>query len=226
MPMELRFQPKLPLRFSSIFWTKHEITTTETDTFQYFDTDVFINQDGLHAISLNIAASREESEIKSYHAYRIDGRVGTWGSDHRPILMEDTSNTIVIDHAKVRPNCMINKVCAQGLGQIVEQSIRRTSGIPIKAIKVLHQGWNSTHSQSVDFHVNYLLDPHYTTSSLKENALAAGNLISLRGNVVSIGMDNTWEIQVRYSLGYRNTTDPLQSHFTEEKQKTTRTGSD
>ncbi|KAH9810177.1 hypothetical protein DFH28DRAFT_903172 [Melampsora americana] len=190
--IHLSFQ--FPLRFSSIFWTKDEIISAaeHSDRFRFFETNIIINQNGLHGISLKIAAQREQSELQARHAYRIDGQVAMWGA--RPILLEDFATTIAIDHAEVRPNCMVNKVSAQGVGQIVEWSADHGSVVPHEVIKVLHRCWNFTQSQHVDFHVNWVLSTHLT-SPLTINALTEGNIISLRGNVVSY-VDNIWEIQV------------------------------
>ncbi|EGG07454.1 uncharacterized protein MELLADRAFT_62657 [Melampsora larici-populina 98AG31] len=116
--------------------------------YAYFKSCVIVNQNGLHGISLKIAAKRDESELQENRPYRLDGPVGVWGPDDRPMLFEDFPNTIEIDDAEVRPQCMVNKVLAQGLGQIVEWSTRQTCGAPVEVIKVMHRCWNSTVSDN------------------------------------------------------------------------------
>ncbi|EGG12758.1 uncharacterized protein MELLADRAFT_101280 [Melampsora larici-populina 98AG31] len=164
--------PTIPIKVTIIFWTKDE--------------------NGLHGISLHIAAERDQCKIKEKRAYRIEGQVGISETHSTPIILEFSASTIVIDHAKVLPNCLANKTCAQGVGRIVDCSIRRTTGKTFKVIKVLHQCWNPEQTHGLDFHANYLLD-NINLKLIK--ALAVGNLISLHGNVVSYAIDNTWEIQ-------------------------------
>ncbi|EGG07503.1 uncharacterized protein MELLADRAFT_62579 [Melampsora larici-populina 98AG31] len=193
--IELHMSSGLPLRFSSIFWTNAEVQLG--DRYAYFQSDVIINENGNgpQGISVKIAARRDQTELQPRHAYRIDGPVAVWGPHNKPILMEDFQNTIEINHAEVRPNCLANKVLAQGLGRIVEWSRRETSGLPIEVIKVLHRCWNSTRTQRVDFHANYLLNTNIT-SKFTMDALNVGNLISLRGRVVSfIDIHHIWEIE-------------------------------
>ncbi|KAH9808820.1 hypothetical protein DFH28DRAFT_907618 [Melampsora americana] len=208
--MVFNFDSRLPLRFNSIFWTKHEITSANSDPacrFRYFETNVIVHQNNntIQGISLNIATRKDQSEIRNCHAYRIDGQVGVGSTANTPMLTEDATHTIAIDHAEVRLNCMANKVLAQGLGQIVDRSRRRAPGKPVEVIKVLHRCWNATHTHRVDFYANYLLDTNLASSltTANANALATGNIISLRGNVVSITMDNTWEIQVSSTLSVK-----------------------
>ncbi|EGG00881.1 uncharacterized protein MELLADRAFT_67372 [Melampsora larici-populina 98AG31] len=161
--------------------------------FAYFETEILIHQS--KGVPLKIAARRDQSELQEHHAYRLDAPVAVWGPDDLPMLMEDFATTLEIEHAEVLPHCRINKVLAQGLGQIVEWSRRRTTGLPIEVIKVLHRCWNATQTQRVEFYANYLLSTNIT-STLTMGALEVGNLISLRGLVVSyVEPAHTWDIQ-------------------------------
>ncbi|EGG04693.1 uncharacterized protein MELLADRAFT_108257 [Melampsora larici-populina 98AG31] len=142
-------------------------------------------------IPLKITARRNQSELQKSRAYRIEGQVAIHGNDNQPLLLEDSPSTIAIGNAELRLNSMVNQVLAQGLGQIVEWSRREGEGLPIEVIKVMHRCWNDT--RRIEFHATYLLDTNIT-SKLTMNALAEGNIISLRGRVVAY--TNTWEIEV------------------------------
>ncbi|EGG06281.1 uncharacterized protein MELLADRAFT_87389 [Melampsora larici-populina 98AG31] len=195
----MKYHPmaRFPLRFSSIFWTRHDVEHDESEVFKCFESNVIIVADDAEGVPLMIAAKKHETILRRGRAYRIEGQVAAGGRNSISTVFEDVVNTIAIDQAEVRVNALVNKVSAHGVGQIVDWDLRSASeeGCYNEVIKVLHWCTGSS-GERVEFHANWLINAQ-VAESISGDALCAGNVIGLRGNVTGfLSRDNTWEIQV------------------------------
>lgn len=185
---------RFPLRFSSIFWTQNEVNLDAFRSFTCFRSHIILGNQTLEGVSLIVAGKHGKTGLASNHAYRIEGDVAAGGFQTKSTIFEDNENTITIDHAEVRLNCIHNKVSAQGVGQIVDWCLRTlpNTGHSVEVIKVKHRCSNP--DIRVEFYANYVVDTD-VSSTLHLDALSVGNIISLRGNVVGHDNDSgTWEI--------------------------------
>ncbi|EGG01523.1 uncharacterized protein MELLADRAFT_92022 [Melampsora larici-populina 98AG31] len=195
--MCLHFLSSFPLRFSGIFRTQHTRNAVNLDVdprFQCFVSDITIRSGTLDRVELLIAGNIAKTALTHNRAYRIDGEVGVGGRDTVSILFKDAAHTISFDHAAVDLSLLCNKVSAQGIGQIVDWSRRSAYGgsTNVEVIRVHHR---SLAGNPVVFAADYILTP-YMTLPLCHNALAIGNIISLRGHVIGHNMENNiWEIE-------------------------------
>ncbi|EGG07176.1 uncharacterized protein MELLADRAFT_86028 [Melampsora larici-populina 98AG31] len=146
--MQSHLPAELPLRFSCIFWTRNQLPPNPK--YKYFQTDVVFNRGTLTGAGLLIAAKHCNTQIRHNHAYKLEGPVSA-GCDTVSTIFEEAENTIVIDSAEVRLHPLLNKVSAQGVGQILEWSLRRVHNqrTAIEVIKVLHRGRDATGKRQV-----------------------------------------------------------------------------
>ncbi|KAH9806988.1 hypothetical protein DFH28DRAFT_918206 [Melampsora americana] len=189
--MKFQLPTALPLRFSSVFWIRHEVSTTTQPVC--INTDVVIDRSSPTGIPINIVTDRNTTCLQPHRAYKISGQVACGTVEKQWTLFEEPATTILLDADAIRFNCIVDKVSAHGIGIILNWDCR-ASDFGEDFVEILQVQHRSLRPMQHDFVVNYIVDLNLSCT-LPMDAFKVGNLISIHGNVV--GHDhhqNQWEV--------------------------------